>query len=647
MAAQTPILKKVELGTTSYVTESVQLSEALDLIVIRTSTVSETLSFSESVEVQLSEKTPVLKSVTFVPTLLFDNLITLSEQVDLIAIFRRSIDEQISLSEELEVLAKKTPVLLSVDLHGTEESPTETLYLLEEIEIWTNGFLSIAESFTLSEDSSVVIVKEIEEQITTTEEVVIKTWKIAAAEEFYLAESIEISLRKVLQEEVSLSELVEIRPLAIEEVLQLSEAISLKLIRSLVDLLGLTEQIALGVLPPEIAESISFSERIEIFPPGTIPIDETLRFLETVQVYKNLVQREVSEAIGFTELIELEIERRVSEEFSLSEEVGTKFTGALNLFESFELSESIFQSKLDLSESFTISEEIKLRISRTKAESLLLTESVDARTAVLVAISEGFNLSENLDLSFAWQSEIDEEIDLSETLQKEVHIYIPGPTSEVNISESFNLTEEVQPSWILIQVQEQVSLYEDTEVSVEKVPVIPQVTPLCVGYAKPQRFTRCYESWPIDRDQIRISLTEETDSLRITLGNVQWSRSLGVLKRKDCQGKIIRIWRGFLDTRKESVNLDPLFEGEISRVFYDKNKVEIDLKGNAKYFTKNGLRRLFSVRCPFKFKSRKCGYVGPDKTCNKSYEDCVAKGNSKNFGGFQSLLKVQGEREII
>lgn len=41
--------------------------------------------------------------------------------------------------------------------------------------------------------------------------------------------------------------------------------------------------------------------------------------------------------------------------------------------------------------------------------------------------------------------------------------------------------------------------------------------------------------------------------------------------------------------------------------------------------------------CRFKFKGSRCGYTGTDTSCNHTLEDCEAKGNSKNFGGFPGI----------
>ena len=45
------------------------------------------------------------------------------------------------------------------------------------------------------------------------------------------------------------------------------------------------------------------------------------------------------------------------------------------------------------------------------------------------------------------------------------------------------------------------------------------------------------------------------------------------------------------------------------------------------------------VCCHFIFKSKRCGYAGPDRECKLLYNDCKNKGNQMNFGGFSNILR--------
>lgn len=50
-------------------------------------------------------------------------------------------------------------------------------------------------------------------------------------------------------------------------------------------------------------------------------------------------------------------------------------------------------------------------------------------------------------------------------------------------------------------------------------------------------------------------------------------------------------------------------------------------------------RKVFSQFCNWQFKGidGNCGYVGADAECRKSWQDCISKGNQRNFGGFPAV----------
>lgn len=53
--------------------------------------------------------------------------------------------------------------------------------------------------------------------------------------------------------------------------------------------------------------------------------------------------------------------------------------------------------------------------------------------------------------------------------------------------------------------------------------------------------------------------------------------------------------------------------------------------------------RYLANHCRYKeFKGAKCGYAGTDGSCNRTFADCRAKGNSQRFGGFPAISQGQG-----
>jgi len=256
-------------------------------------------------------------------------------------------------------------------------------------------------------------------------------------------------------------------------------------------------------------------------------------------------------------------------------------------------------------------------------EGFLFGEIFEEIHSIYTEFIEGFSLNEEIHLSII---SIEEGFIFGEIFQEFV-----GVITEFD-SEGFTLFEEI-----------------DVEPPTPPPPIysVP-ILDFEIGYAKPGiSWTRRFEPWPMQRDAIRISLTNRVDVLKLTISNIGWHRFLGYLRNEDCHGAEVRIWQGFLDVAKEEANLALLFEGEIDQTNYDEKVLVISLKGNASYLEKEGLGRSYSIYCPFEFKSRQCGYIGPDTVCDKSYSDCDSRGNAGNFGGFDTLLKIQGTREII
>lgn len=49
-------------------------------------------------------------------------------------------------------------------------------------------------------------------------------------------------------------------------------------------------------------------------------------------------------------------------------------------------------------------------------------------------------------------------------------------------------------------------------------------------------------------------------------------------------------------------------------------------------------RKMFRKFCRFNFKDEYCKYSGSIETCGKTWEDCLARNNTYNFGGFPGIL---------
>ncbi len=49
------------------------------------------------------------------------------------------------------------------------------------------------------------------------------------------------------------------------------------------------------------------------------------------------------------------------------------------------------------------------------------------------------------------------------------------------------------------------------------------------------------------------------------------------------------------------------------------------------------LERYIASHCNWKFKGDECGYSGAETVCNRTYEQCVERGQTARFGGFLGL----------
>lgn len=49
------------------------------------------------------------------------------------------------------------------------------------------------------------------------------------------------------------------------------------------------------------------------------------------------------------------------------------------------------------------------------------------------------------------------------------------------------------------------------------------------------------------------------------------------------------------------------------------------------------LYRYLAKHCNWVFKGAECGYAGSATTCNRSFDDCIARDNTTNFGGFLGM----------
>lgn len=78
---------------------------------------------------------------------------------------------------------------------------------------------------------------------------------------------------------------------------------------------------------------------------------------------------------------------------------------------------------------------------------------------------------------------------------------------------------------------------------------------------------------------------------------------------------------------------------ELTDFSSDESHVTFNLGTSSLFNMSYPPRKMYKDFCTFAFKGEECGYKGSSAKCDKSLNDCRAKGNSVRFGGF---LGIQG-----
>lgn len=106
------------------------------------------------------------------------------------------------------------------------------------------------------------------------------------------------------------------------------------------------------------------------------------------------------------------------------------------------------------------------------------------------------------------------------------------------------------------------------------------------------------------------------------------------------------IWVCVLNSDDSILGAAELFMGNIDGWDLEEDFVTISISN---IFTKwhNAANNRYSASCRWKvFKGKECQYVGPKTDCKKSYDECVERENTANFGGFKWLPDLENKTSI-
>ena len=153
-----------------------------------------------------------------------------------------------------------------------------------------------------------------------------------------------------------------------------------------------------------------------------------------------------------------------------------------------------------------------------------------------------------------------------------------------------------------------------------------------------------YLSRGIEFDGGQQNLTPKVDSISFTIDNVALEFSSYVMNY-DTRGRECTIYRAAFNDQLQVLGAAPLFPGVLDRVSIEPQKATFDVLNFLIRWNTLTPRRKHIATCPWTFKdSVTCRYVGALTTCDKSWDACVTRANTVNFGGFRWLTGLQDRR---
>ncbi len=139
-----------------------------------------------------------------------------------------------------------------------------------------------------------------------------------------------------------------------------------------------------------------------------------------------------------------------------------------------------------------------------------------------------------------------------------------------------------------------------------------------------------YTAMPIKIDSVGSNKTGMVSEITMTLSNLtqlgtQW------VSGSEIRGSEVNVY--IIDATLPDEKI-LIFSGIIDRVGLNRDTFVLTIRERNDYIGEQLPRRTHSRRCMWVFKGNECKYAGLDTTCGKTWEDCVAKNNTENFGGF-------------
>jgi hypothetical protein len=153
-----------------------------------------------------------------------------------------------------------------------------------------------------------------------------------------------------------------------------------------------------------------------------------------------------------------------------------------------------------------------------------------------------------------------------------------------------------------------------------------------------------YVSRQFEVSNVEYSASPTVDKITVDFDNVDLHFSQLVLA-EEVRGKIMIVHQASINRNYEVTGRTFEFWGVIDSVEITETKARFNVFSHMYLWQKKVPKRRHSSRCPWTFKdSGTCKYAGGDSNCDKSWDDCSAKANTVNFGGFRWVPSLVDQR---
>lgn len=154
-----------------------------------------------------------------------------------------------------------------------------------------------------------------------------------------------------------------------------------------------------------------------------------------------------------------------------------------------------------------------------------------------------------------------------------------------------------------------------------------------------------YRSRGLDFGAAEYSIGLASDSVDVEIDNTDLLVSQWV-QLQEIRGRRYLHRLAVLDAQAQVMGTMVLFDGLIDSASVSRKRGRIKIHNLMIFWQRRIPRRDHSATCPWTFKAADtCRYVGGLTSCDKSWEQCGARGNTINFGGFRWLPSLQ-DRQI-